>query len=199
YILLLFIYVVATFVYRRKIRLEPKYLAAFAAGTILTLGLGYIGWATRGFGIADRHELPEGKYIVYNYSATVERDDLGRRQDMDTDWTEGVDINFDLDIPADQLAEYTPAIAILEEIRSEAIDEFYQRSSYNGYASALEIYGKNSRENWKYTQRLFYYLHDHLLSEAELIQLEPYVSIQIYDHRYEEPMSLREYLEKREK
>ena len=37
------------------------------------------------------------------------------------------------------------------------------------------------------------------MSEAELIQLEPYVSIQIYDHRYEEPMSLREYLEKREK
>ena len=199
YILLLFIYVVATFVYRRKIRLEPKYLAAFAAGTILTLGLGYAGWATRGFGIADRHELPEGKYIVYNYNARVERDDLGRRQDMNTDWSEGVDINFDLDIPADRIDEYAPAIAIPEEIRGKAIDEFYRRSTYEGYASALEIYGKNSRENWKYTQRLFYYLHDHLLSEAELIQLEPYVSIQIYDQRYEEPMSLQEYLEKREK
>ena len=199
YILLLFIYIVATFVYRRKIRLEPKYLAAFAGGMILTLGLAYAGWTTRGFGIADRHELPEGKYIVFDYDARVERDDLGVLQAAESDWNEGVDISFQLDIPADRLDEYAPAVAVMEELRSQAIDDYYQRTEFNGYASMLSVYGKNSRENWQETQRYYYYLHDHLLSEEQLKELAPYVTINIYDDEYMEPFTLQEYLERREK
>ena len=199
YILLLFIYIVATFVYRRKIRLEPKYLAAFAGGMILTLGLAYAGWTTRGFGIADRHELPEGKYIVFDYDARVDRADLGVLQAAESDWNEGVDISFQLDIPADRLDEYAPAVAMMEELRSQSIDDYYQRTEFNGYASMLSVYGKNSRENWQETQRYYYYLHDHLLSEEQLKELAPYVTINIYDDEYMEPFTLQEYLERREK
>lgn len=122
YLLLLVIFTIANFVYKRKVRLEPKTFVFFGISILLSLCIGFAANKTQGFGISrmyDRHP----KNISYMYNDSLGNDavrELGLKGDYVSVW-------FDLRIPSKEIDDpkYSEAIAIMEKNRESAIRDFY--------------------------------------------------------------------------
>ena len=122
YLLLLFVYVVAQFVYKRKIHLEWKTLAVYAAGMAITLLMGWFAWNSKGFGLANAYTNDKGDYFHVRYNTwTPEASLIGPSGAEDY----YVNIWIDEDIPVKELAKYDQALDILDGYRKTAIDDFY--------------------------------------------------------------------------
>ncbi len=198
YILLFLIYFVAMFVYRRKIRPELKYFAAFGIGTVLTLALAAAAWHTRGFGLAEKYSLTEGDYLVYSYHLQCEKNDLAKPMDTSGEnWEAGAEVSVTVTIPVEKMDEYRPLIDMFETHRRGAIDRYYADNTVNYGRSRpyLEVYNSMDpfiKGDWFNAYR--YYSADPL-SLDELKLADRYGDVSIYTWYEDGEYTLEEYLE----
>lgn len=193
YLAFFFFYVVAQFVYQRKIEVKLKHVLIFAIGIALSYVVAFAAWQTRGFGRSDNYTIDEGKYVVYRYSAYVDKNDLGLKTTRDQD---GVDISFVINVPLVQKAEYQEVISFFDTKRKDAIDYFYERKpgqddQYNMLdIGNMDALNKTSWNDYYYDLRV-------PLSEEELKKLIPYFNESYaYDFNNGEEYELKDLLEK---
>ncbi len=136
WLILLLIYVIAMFVYMRKITVNLRIITRYIILTIATIAISLIGWNTKGFGMAYHRSIPSKGNIVYAYSAYVDGENL---QDVNVDYDEtNVQIDFHVYIPVDQMDEYQEVYEILEKYRRQYVDAYYENP--NEYYSNATVY-----------------------------------------------------------
>ena len=178
YLLLFFIYIVASFVYKRTLKISWKPVAFFFFASALTIAFAEVGWKTEGFGLSRLpYELFPERYLHYNYSADVTIDDLGKQvSDYDQDRAY---LSFDLCIPSEKEAEYADLIEKFEALRNDAISNFYNdgSSAPNTYVN-LSIFNK-AKEDGPYMN---YYDYNRVppLSEEDLKAISKKCEISLY-------------------
>ena len=199
YLILLLIYIVAMFIYRRRIQVRLKDLGVFLAGILLSFALSAAAWGTRGFGLADSYRLEEGDTLVYSYWATVDMYDLTNREQTEDFWSHYADVSVEVQLPVPLKEQDQPVIGFMEEKRRDAINRFYEGDEihYNGW---LQIY--NQRGIGEKTEDFNYWQYNMktLFTEEELKQLAEYGTVTVYAPEINdgEPLSLEEFLEARE-
>lgn len=187
YPLLLFLYVVSFFVYKRKISLDYKMVAEFVVGALLGIGIAYGIWATRGFGIVDHRNYLDGEYIRYEYSWTQE---ARRLEDY-------YEVQFELLIPTDELKENKELLDLLEGKRKECIDDFYHREKGGeGIYRTFLYLSRGKNEDDSVTKAYDFYDSALPFTFAELELIDRYGDVTVYSdgHDYE---PLKDYLERK--
>lgn len=194
YFLLLLCYVIASFVYHRSVRFHWSYLLGYVICLGLSFLIAFVGWQSHGFGIADHYTTDAGKYLVYEYSMNCDPDNLGKADDESSI---GVDVT--LEIPVSKEKDYQEAMDLMEELRKTEINDFYDRK--NTYSNGvLTVYNSDTEGMSGTSSNFWSYSVSHTISEDQLMMLERYGDVQIYDNEEDEPaVSLREYLQQRGK
>lgn len=198
YLILFFIYFVATFVYRRKIQIELKSLLLFLVGVCITLSFSFLSWKTRGFRMAYNYSLDKDKYLTYDYNAYVTASNLSIPYNYynETPVDEVANVNFSITIPTDELEKHKDIIDLLEKHRHEAIDLFYTKSMYQGGAH-FYVYNSNSPTFPFITSNQYTYHSFTPLTEADLKKIDEYYSVTVWNERYEDAIPLEKFLEER--
>ncbi|MDD6259045.1 MAG: hypothetical protein PUA69_07340 [Erysipelotrichaceae bacterium] len=200
YFLLLLCYVIASFVYHRSVRLHWSYLLGYVICLGLSFLIAFAGWQTHGFGIADHYTTDAGKYLVYEYSMNCDPDDLGKADDESN-----ISVDVTLKIPVSKEKDYQEAMDLMEELRKTEIKDYYNHKNTYSYYGALTVYNPEYNPdtdamNSDTSSNFWYYSISHAISEDQLMMLERYGDIEIYDNNESKPaVSLREYLEQRGK
>lgn len=202
YLLLFAIYVIAHFVYSRKIELKISHIAVYLASALATLGISFAGWKTKGFGIAEKYEWFEEEYLICDYRADVYKDDLGKPVDMTEygyDWENSVTVSFELVIDEKEKDKYAGQLELMEKIRKKAIDDAYagRKEDENGYNGWLSFMNNNKLSGMNVWTNQFNYSVWTLFSEDELKTLDKYAETVVYDHESGEEYTLEQYLKKR--
>ncbi|SFG48192.1 hypothetical protein [Oribacterium sp. WCC10] len=193
YLLLFFIYIVASFVYKRTLRITWRPIAFFIFACLATLVFAKIGWMTEGFGLSHLpHELFTERYLHYNYSADVSIDNLGEQiPDYNHDYAY---ISFDLSIPSEKAAEYAGLIDKFEALRNDAVTNFYKSSKDMPNTNvSLSVYNNTGNDS----ASLNYYNYNRVppLSEEDLKTISRYCEVTIYpiiNKNYDDDGSLKE-------
>lgn len=196
YLAILVCYIAGTFLYRRKIELDVKRIALFAAEAVSILLLMWVCWKTRGFGAAERYELNRGYVLCYEYSASVNEENLGEPYTGEQE----ANVQFSIYFSTNELDRYREVIDILEQNRHRAIDSFYRR--YAGWSAYLRAYNRE-----KASDRIindYNYRPEVLLSEEELKTISRYTEVTVsdygnYEHWQGNDVSLEEYLAYRDR
>ena len=200
YLLLLLLYIIATFVYQRRLHLQWKRIGLFAGVLAAALCLSEVSWKTRCFGRGDHYSIQEGTKLVYTYSATVRKEDLGKSAFSDEYSGDRVSVSFHSEIPLNQIINYQEEIDLMEKLRRDTIDRYYSGETRNEYLgsslSVSNIMGKPTIEN---VHRNFYsYYLDTPLSEEQLRILNTYGEVEVFPEEGSGmAYSLNEFLDKR--
>lgn len=126
FLVLFVIYIIATAVYKRTIRISWKPVLIFAVMLACCAGFASAGWHTQGFGLAQNYSVTEGDSLVYEYYYAVSKND-------------GMySLNIRLIVPSKGGVKRTQAVRIMETLRQNAISDFYsRRDEYNGSGNLL--------------------------------------------------------------
>lgn len=134
YLVLFAIYIIATAVYKRSVRLSWKPILTFAVMLACCVGFAFAGWNTQGFGLAQRYSLTEGDELNYDYYNVIYRND------------EEYFLDISLEVPSKGGVKETPAVKIMESVRQDAISAFYKTGDHNGSGN-LNIYNTVDRSS----------------------------------------------------
>jgi len=200
YLLLLLLYIIATFVYQRRLHLQWKRIGLFAGVLAAALCLSEVSWKTRCFGRGDHYSIQEGTKLVYTYSATVRRNDLGLSARRHEFADSRVFVNFYSEIPLDRIKDYQEEIDLLEPMRRDAIDSYYSHLIGDPYdSSSLSVSNLVENQSDVYMRENNYaYNLNTLLTEKQLIQLSSYGQVIIYSNEVDgKSYTLDEFLEQR--
>jgi hypothetical protein len=205
YLLLFFIYIVASFIYKRSIRITFKPIALFLIFCIGTMGFAKLGWATEGFGLSSLpYNLYSEKYLCYQYRADVKLEDLSI--DNSDNYEENyANVSFTLTIPTENKADYKDIIEKLEAYRKQSTSRFYNRNT--GYSSVyFEVYNKKAADDYR-EYNDYSYTGAYAFSEAELKEISRYCDVNVYpvinkeagslQYSSFEEMTLKEFLDHR--
>lgn len=211
YLILLFIYIVAMFVYKRSMKVSWKNLAIYGALLAFSLGFCNLAWNTRCFGLAENYSLTKEKYLRYSYTVMADEKDLGKPTAFDH-YERNVDVSFELDIPVENMKEYQEVIDLLENYRQKGIDQYYQKDDESGYDSSRSYFsaanhpqprietdplsGKQIHFDAEETNRYGYSISE-LLSEEDLCRINQFAPVIIYRYEDDSTVELDEYLERR--
>ncbi|MBR2676234.1 MAG: hypothetical protein IKE28_04910 [Solobacterium sp.] len=192
FVMLLGCYIIATFLYQRKLKLEWKSLALFGAEVIISLAIMVVGWNTRGFGLADQIPLSQGDTLTYEYYLMADQDDLGRGKDMSMNEVHEAYVGFTLAVKTDRIEEHQEVIDLMESYRKKAIDNYYARKEqeYSGYLRTMN--SRNGNSILEYTYPTFA-----PISEEDLRIINRYAEVTVNCYEYyekwdEEPEKLLE-------
>lgn len=198
YLVLYGIYVIAGFVYKRKIELSLKNNLFYLIALAVTLAFSSICFRTHVFGLGDR--LPDlncDRLNVYYY-AYVSREDLGSMvEDTYYDGNpDSVQVSFDLQVSPDAIPGFTDRLLAMYENGTEL---FYSNNTdYNGFTSVS--LADISEDGNTCTTRQYWNLSTSLtFSEEELQEISRYGSVTVSwetDSGYQE-LPLAEYLAQR--
>ena len=201
YLILLLIYVVASFVYKRSVKLEKKTLLVFVGEVLLSIAMVFGAWNTHFFGLADHYKLDRGPYLWYEYSAFTSVDDLGEEEnpgyDREGEVSEWMEVDVTICIPVDQLEQYREVIDMMDRVRVQAIDDFYENPIQMYTNNNLRVFNSNEVDHYKPINYNSYRIHE-LLSEEELKVLNRYAPVVVSHAKgweYAPSMKLEEYLE----
>ena len=195
YLMLLICYVVATFVYRRKIQVKASMLITFAVGVVASILITAFCLQMKGFGYSYQYNLKEGRELVYYYQATGSGNDISKEPnhsmtepyDSDIAW-----IYFHLEIPTDELDKYDDAIQVLENKRKENIEAYYERRLDELPNSNMSVSNYADDAHWNRLQYFNYDMYElFTLDELKVIGKYCEVDIDVYGEVY----TLDEYLE----
>ena len=197
YLSLLFIYVVAQFVYRRKIRVSVKTLVTFGAMSLAALIFALAAFNTQGFGLAQRYTIDDNTHLHISYNAMVYRDDLSmlvaRNYPTDGDivW-----INMDLFIPVKDYEADEPLNSVLEKTRQNGIAYFY--SDERGADINCVIDFNNCDHNrQKYSNDYYYALNEAIsLEDLKVIDSSPFSQITLQTYEDDRTWTLKQWLER---
>lgn len=120
YLILFAIYIIATAVYKRSIRISWKPVVIYAVMLACCTGFAYIGWNTQGFGLSQRYSLTEGDELVYDYYNTIYKNN------------KAYFVDITLTVPSKGSVKETPAVKIMESVRQDAIAAFYDKRDHDG-------------------------------------------------------------------
>ncbi|MBE6123118.1 MAG: hypothetical protein E7190_10490 [Erysipelotrichaceae bacterium] len=209
YLILLFIYIAAMFVYKRSMKISWKNLAIYAAVMGFCLGFCHIAWNTRCFGLAENYALNQDRRLCYEYSVSADINNLGTPGNM-KDYEDSADIYFAVNIPTDDMDSYQEIIALMENYRHEGIDEYYRNeNNHTGNEAYFSVSNHSEMSNepeliegYGYVYRdqesnHYGYSISRLLSEEELKTVSKYVEVTVFDHVSGDSHPLDEYLERR--
>jgi len=195
YLLILFAYVAAQFIYRRKIRLTPKIFAAYALITVLALGCAYAAKATDGFNLSQKYTYKTGDLLVFRYEAAVRPDRIDQPVSYDSG-EEYVTIYADTEIPVNEIDRNPELTGLLEKLRQEGIRNFYQGKNDSG----AQIYFHNSYRNENVLRNTYFYRLSGPASIEDLKMIDDSVygtvTVQVYDEYEVKEYSLNEYMGK---
>lgn len=200
YILLFMIYIIATFVYKRKIQLDWKNVLIYAGAMALSILLANASWSTKGFGLAELNPVRTNDKVYYNYHVYADPKDLSHQYDYDSTENDSVEVIFRLTVPKGKSGEYTDTMDVLEQYRLRAVDRFYaDDDKASGASFSISNYENAESEKTAFPYYNRYY-SDALLNEDELIQISRKADVQVITHDEdwnETTMSLEDYLEMR--
>ena len=195
YLLILFAYVAAQFIYRRKIRLTPKIFAAYALITVLALGCAYAAKATDGFNLSQKYTYKTGDLLIFRYEAAVRPDRIDQPVSYDSG-EEYVTIYADAEIPVNEIDRNPELTGLLEKLRQEGIRNFYQGKNDSG----AQIYFHNSYRNESVLRNTYFYRLSGPASIEDLKMIDDSVygtvTVQVYDEYEVKEYSLNEYMGK---
>lgn len=189
YLLLFFIYIVASFVYKRSIKISYKPIVLFLIFCIGTMGFAKLGWATEGFGLSSLpYNLYSEKYLCYQYRADVKLEDLSL--DNSDNYDENyANVSFILTIPTENKADYKDIIEKLEAYRKQSRSRFYNRNT--GYSSVyFEVYNKKAEYDYR-EYNDYSYTGAYPFSEEELKEISRYCDVTVYPIINKESGSLK--------
>lgn len=191
YLILLFIYIAATFVYKRKIYIDLKMVMRYVMATVVTIAFASIAWNTKNFRIKDMYSVENQYQTLISY--------YGSEYDDDGD---SVSYSFNLNVTQDEMNYYAAVLDIIEDYRNELIDEYYEESDW--LLSESDLYGSLTFSSYDsadiYTDGRNYYSDELVLSMEELKQINEYVvvTVDVYQNDVWEEYTLDEYLEEME-
>jgi hypothetical protein len=196
-LLLLFIYVVAQFVYRRKIQLTVKILGLFAALTAAALGCAFAAFHTHGFGQAERYTFTDRSYIAMRYNGSVNADNptvIYKGKDVPEAY-----IYAEVFLPVSEISPDNEIWQIMEKYRKEGIDTFYADEPSAATAN-ITYNNTDSPVSYIYTNTYSYRLSEGISLE-DLITLDSYrhgsVTVTDYSDAYGTEYSLSAWLSKK--
>ena len=196
YLLLTFIYIVATFVYRRKIEINLKYISIYVISIIVSFVLAFACWSTKGFGIAENYSVDKTNYLSVNYNATCRKDDLSKQINYNNeDYLNTVTVGFDMQIPLKD-SQYDEVFTIIDQYRKKGINEFYQNHDAFGSNSYAMIHFNNTEESGYVYLNNYNYSLNTFLTEEELLKINQFTPVTIYDNNGKE-YTLDTFLKKR--
>lgn len=189
YLLLFFIYVISSFVYKRTLKISVRPIAFFVCACILTIGFARVGWITEGFGLSNLpYNLFSEPYLYYEYRADAKIENLGEdtaaRDDAnETAAKDYAQVNFTLEIPADRKDEYKNIIDLMEDYRHKSKSNFYTRDIGDESSVYFEVYNKTDKDTYRY-DNYYSYSSTSPLSEKELLEISKYCSVNVDVYNY---------------
>ena len=201
YLMLFVIYIIAQFVYKRKIELKAVYIGVFAAVLALTHVTAWAAWKTKGFGISEKYSLTEGKNLVYIYSVWVDPDTLSEHRKGE----DNIYISARLSVPVEKMESYRETVDLLEAYRRRCIADFFETHPYGDIQyGGLEVYNTDSNGNtWSAASYNRYtYTVWTPMTKEDLIRINRagYVEVTWYDDNgYEHTAPLDDFLNEKGK
>ncbi|MCR5449923.1 MAG: hypothetical protein K6F23_11105 [Solobacterium sp.] len=202
YLLLLFVYVVAMFIYRREIKFKLRSVIGYIIGTVISLALAFTAWNTHFFGLADKYEVGTRNYLTYNYSITADPDNLGKsfqdnKEPIEVD--SGAYIFIEATIPTKDRGQYEEQIGIMNKHINEAIDRYYRKEDDVYQTTSISLNNRDALGRADSDDTYYFYRNVQPLSEEELLKLaEKFdINVETYDKDEWKTFSLEEYLKER--
>lgn len=201
YLLILFAYVIAEFVYHRSVTLKISTIIKYIAAVVITFLIGFIGLKTEGFGQARNYAFPAEGSVSYSYQVLLKSDLTSAS--IETDDTDKVYVDFYLDFDVINQNGYKDAIEIMEENRSKAIDYYYDHDESfleDGYLQIENSIRESSRGYYDY---FFMNVDRHSYDAVpmtidELKVISKYTKVTVAKYNSSKTYSLDEYLEMEE-
>ena len=199
YLLLFFVYFVAMFVYRRKIRFYWKNVLFFVLAGVLTLGFANLSFINKGFGLPYQYPISSGTEVNYQYDAY--NLDKNLNQNVSSRYT--ISAHFELSIPVKEMSseKYEEITEILDQYRKHSVDyHFSVRELYPDTNSSLSV----DNENGIGTVNSAYYSDKKVLTVKDLKKIAQVtdVTVVVVDYDSEDQRvtsySLNDYLEESE-
>ena len=207
WLLLLLVYIVAMFVYKRSLKLEKKPFIIFAAMTALCVGFCRVGWNTKCFGLAESYDLRGSnsrEALNYNYSYSfIDDSDIDQITFIDDyDYTTEKTVHFELLVPAGKLDQYQEAVDIAENYRKQLIAGYYAKQIPSGRTHAyLGVNNSHHEGQYEVSHNHYGYSSSVPMSLDDLLRMNKItpVSVEVYDERIYEwkTIPLEEFLERR--
>ena len=168
YLMLFVVFVVAHFIYKRKLYFSYKFPLFFVIAAMLTLGFTSLARSTKGFGLSQSYDHNDklGGYTLYTYFDGIPSEIKEAFVQID-----GVDIEdtylycivsanekSDLKVPKKEISENS--LALFEKYRQSGIDYFYnkdgnaQKSNLNIVSSDGHYYYYGIKESVAYSDLL---------------------------------------------
>ncbi len=198
YLFLYFIYIIALFIYKRKIRFYWKNTLYYLIVMSIALITGKVIYTNQGFGLPYSYPLASGDTVNYAMSEYNLKPSLEEINDYDDKTS--VTVNIAFSIPTSELAssQYQKTISIFENARKNAINEWFQKvdpDTYNSSVTSLNITNQKNGYTIKNTPT---YYSSKFLTLEELKELDTYSTVTInvynYDKGIDQDYSLTDYL-----
>lgn len=194
YLLLLFIYVVAQFVFNRKIRITPKILITFAILSAISGVFAVAAYRTHGFGLAERYTVDDKSHIRISYSSAVYKDDFEREYNYEYNDSDFVNISVELLMPVKDYQQNTRLYEMFESYRQDGIDFFYS-SQKSAYRNCRICFMNCTGNSYDYSNRYDYTLSKPIAMDDLQYLIEiPFARVEIYDSYSGEEYTLSQWL-----
>ena len=202
YLLLLFVYVVAMFIYRREIKFKLRSVIGYIISTVISLALAFAAWNTHFFSLADKYEVGTRRYLTYSYSITADPDDLGKsfqdnKEPIEVD--SGAYIYVEAQIPVKDRGQYEEQISIMNRHIDEAIDRYYEKSDIVYPTSSISLNNREELGRADSDDTYYFYRNVQPLSEEELLKMaEKFdIKVEMYDKDEWKTFDLEDYIKER--
>ncbi len=184
YSLVFIFFMVAQFVYRRKIFISSKVIIFFVVTVILTFAFSELAYTTKGFGLSYAY-IKDHEYVTYSYRTnvnTIEDEELkayfmdyiaNNPAYNDYEYYDESYIGLEFDIAMDKkdIQENQELYNLLEELRIYLIEDYYNQR-YDNYdymtSTSLIIYDYEDAAFRKIREN--YYYNGQKEADAELIR-----------------------------
>lgn len=158
YVLIFILYIIANFVYKRKIQVTKESVIFFVAAILISLLFTGAAYKTKGFHLSEkfnRHPDAVSASLYGDYHGSV---DARLREVLDQkgyDWS-SLSVFVDYNDKVKKSEDYEGFLNVLNELRLRSIDEYYTKKDareYSGYLRITEA-DKEKRTEKNYTYNI---------------------------------------------
>lgn len=180
YALLFAIFMIAYFLYKRKLTFSYKIPLIYIVAMIGSLIFGQLAYSTRGFGLTNSYIKNDNKatYNLYNYQSSNPQyvEDNNLDIELSNYIIDNLDIypqyvDIDIRCGLNHIPVNEDSLKVIEKFRNNAIDNFYRKGEYDGYISNMNISGTDGYRN--------YWIHENI-ALADILQLAKDDGVDVY-------------------
>ena len=184
YSLVFIFFMVAQFVYRRKIFISSKVIIFFVVTVIVTFAFSELAYMTKGFGLSYAY-IKDHEYVAYSYRTyvnSIEDEELKAYfmdyiannpayKDYYYDEYSYISLEFDVVMDEESIKENPELYNLLEELRIYLIEDFYDQHDDNyDYADYVSLDIMDYEDAALRKAREYYYYSGYKEADAELIK-----------------------------